>query len=601
MDGFDEDKFYKLMGSGGFGKKEAKPDITTQIERTKREDTSKDKRRQSRSRSRSVTVGADGRHRDGELSTTENAKMQALDKRSKSGSDDDDDDDDDDDEESDEDDEEFPTSHNLTFKTHEKAVTTVDVDPAGARMVSGSMDCTIKLYDYSSMTPSTLRSFKSVEPSMRKHAPTSEVHPVYDVQFNPLSPSHMLSICATPQAKVLDRDGDTLAETVKGDMYLRDMRNTKGHVSAITCGTWSPINYNQYVTAGTDSTLRIWDVEQSRSQRDIIVHKSRAPGQAGKTKMTAVAWGSPSDGGNDVIVASGLDGSMGMWSGTGPFTRPSAEIHNAYDRNTWVTGLDISPDGRLVITRSEDTIKLWDTRKFKQPVNSVPHPAGEKFYQTADIKFSPNGANVLTGSHNGDLHILNPATLKAEHITPITPGSPLISVLWHDALNQIVTGSANGETHLLYNPSLSRNGAVSIMTKAPKRRHIDENPQLTTNLTGNEIIVNSAGQLTSASNVGFAGDRHPKVGLSASGRPRDPRRPHIPATTPFAKSQKDEKHIREVIAPDSRDEDPREALFRYAEVAEKEALFTSVYQKTQPKPIFADISDEEEPDRKKRR
>lgn len=589
MDGFDEEKFYRLMGSGGFGKKETKPDISTQIERTKREDTKKEKQQ---------------RHRDGKSPAIAGPSAQrptpdAEDEDEDKNRDKDEEDEDEDDEDEDEDEDEFPTSHNLTFKTHDKAVTTVAVDPAGARMGTASMDGSMKLYDFASMTPSTLRAFKSVEPSLRKHAPTSEVHPVYNVQFNPLSPGFILAVCATPQAKVLDRDGDTLMETVKGDMYLRDMRNTKGHISAVTCGSWSPVDYNLFVTAGTDSTLRIWDVNQVRAQKDIIVHKSRAPGQAGRTKMTAVAWGSPTGGGNDVIVSSGLDGSMAMWSGRGPFTRPSGEIHDAYARDTWVTGLDISPDGRLVVSRSEDTIKLWDTRKFKQPVNSIPHPAGEKFYQTANIKFSPNGANVVTGSHNGDLHILNPATLQAEHITPITPGSPLISVAWHETLNQIITGSANGEAHVLYNPSLSHHGAVTIMTRAPKRRHIDENPALTTNLTGNEIIVNSAGQLTAASGVGFAGgsDRHnnrPNIGLSASGRPRDPRRPHIPAQTPFARFQPDERHIKEVIAPDSRDEDPREALLRYAEVAEKDKVFTSVYQETQPKPIFAEISDEED-------
>ena len=55
-----------------------------------------------------------------------------------------------------------------------------------------------------------------------------------------------------------------------------------------------------------------------------------------------------------------------------------------------------------------------------------------------------------------------------------------------------------------------------------------------------------------------------------------------------------------------RDEDPREALLKYAEAAEKEPLFTSVYKTNQPKTIYAKIDEEEEeeekrPDKKKRR
>jgi 26S proteasome regulatory subunit T2 len=52
-----------------------------------------------------------------------------------------------------------------------------------------------------------------------------------------------------------------------------------------------------------------------------------------------------------------------------------------------------------------------------------------------------------------------------------------------------------------------------------------------------------------------------------------------------------------------RDEDPREALLKYADVAEKEQLFTGAWKHTQPKPIFAELSEEEEdePDKKKAR
>merc|ERR1711939_177490 len=57
----------------------------------------------------------------------------------------------------------------------------------------------------------------------------------------------------------------------------------------------------------------------------------------------------------------------------------------------------------------------------------------------------------------------------------------------------------------------------------------------------------------------------------SGGRSRDPRRPQIPMVTPFMKSQPDEKHINESISLSSmRDEDPREALLKYAELAKKD-------------------------------
>lgn len=507
----------------------------------------------------------------------------------------------DDDDEEDED--EYPVSHGLVFKTHERAVTTITVDPSGSRMITGSTDCTIKLHDFASMTPTTLRAFKSVDPTATKNPASSETHPVHVARFNPNSPSQVLVISATPQAKVLTRDGETFTEFVKGDMYLRDMNMTKGHVSEITAGAWHPTNWDLCVTAGTDSTLRIWDVNMRMKQKHVVVHKSKLAGSGGRARMTAVTWGSQVGGGNNLLIAAALDGTLSMWGGEGPYNRPSAEIRDAHLSDSWTSGIDISSDGRLVVTRGgDDMIKLWDTRKFKEPVNTVPHQSTSSQYPTSNIQFAPGSSSIITGSENGDLHILNPATLKPELVTPITTGSPLISVLWHEKLNQIITGSANAETHVLYNPRISTKGAMMIVSKPPKRRHVDDDPNFTTDISqgiSGDSIANAG---TSYESVQAHNPRHPTIGLTASGRSRDPRRPHIPQATPFAKSQPDEAHVKKNIPLSSmRDEDPREALLKYAEKAEKDPMFTNAWKHTQPKTIYAELSDEEEegPQKKK--
>ncbi|MCJ1411450.1 hypothetical protein MMC19_005539 [Ptychographa xylographoides] len=570
----EEDEALRKFLPGGFGKHTQGANISAQIERTKRNPST------------SVTK-------------LQQEEQDSGDERNQDGSD------------SDQDSEledEFPISHEMVLKTHERPVTTITVDPSGSRMITGSSDCTIKLHDFASMTPNTLRAFKSVDPTASKTSASSETHPVYHAEFNPISPSQVLVICATPQAKILSRDGDPLVEFVKGDMYLRDMHNTKGHVSEITTGCWHPTDKNLCVTAGTDSTLRIWDVNMKRSQKDVIVHKSRAAGSAGRTRMTSVVWGSPVQGGSNMLVAAALDGSLVMWSGEGPYNRPAAEIREAHKRDTWTSGIDISADGRTVVTRGgDDTIKLWDTRKFKQAVSIIDHQSTSAQYTTSNIIFSPNSSSILTGSQSGDLHILNPATLKPEHVTAVTPGSPLITVLWHPKLNQIITGSANGETHVLYSPTISSRGASMVMSKAPKRRHIDDDPSLTTDLSqglSGDSVVNPNGLLSTNQESASYAARHPNVGLTASGKSRDPRRPHIPMTTPFAKSQPDELHIKNNIPLSSmRDEDPREALLKYAEKAQKDPMFTNAWKQTQPKTLYAELSDEEDevdgPDKKR--
>ncbi|KAL2854595.1 26S protease regulatory subunit 4 [Aspergillus pseudodeflectus] len=598
MEGFDEEAFKQFFPSS-FGKQQKKTDVNAQIDLTKR--TTKPESSDAKATLISDgNAGAKSDSEDDDVGPQEPSgnKSDGSDASNDSDSDSDSDDDDED---------EFPVSHELVLKTHERAVTTITVDPSGARLITGSTDCTLKLHDFSSMTPSTLRSFKSVDPSAKKTSAAQETHAVHYAAFNPITPSYVLVISATPQPRILDRDGETVTEFVKGDMYLRDLHNTKGHISEVTSGVWCPTDENLCATAGTDSTVRIWDANIGRSQKEVIMHKSRAAGSAGRSKMTAVAWGSPKQGGSNVLIAAALDGSLMMWSGNGPFTRPAAEVRDAHTRDTWTSGIDISSDGRLVITKGgDDTIKLWDTRKFKQPITTVAHTSSSSRFPTSNIIFSPTSANVVTGSETGHLHILNPATLKPELVTPVTPGSPLITVQWHEKLNQILTGSANAETHVLYNPNISTKGAALVMSKAPKRRHIDDDPTLTMNLSqgisGDSVVVGSNGVPHYTSATWSA--RHPTIGLTASGRSRDPRRPHLPAQTPFAKSQPDEKHIRENIPLSSmRDEDPREALLKYAEKAQKDPIFTKAWQETQPTPIYRDLSDDDEPepDRKKAR
>ena len=574
MDGDDEfiveeDDALKQFMPTGFGKQSKGADVARQLERSKRKPEVKVEEKEA---------GSDNEEHG-------------------------DDDDDDDDDYSDEEDE-YPVSHELVLKTHERPITTMTVDPSGSRLITGSTDCTIKFHDFASMTPNTLHSFKSVDPTATKQSANTETHPINHVEFNPNSPSQVLVISATPQAKIFSRDGEEISEFVKGDMYLRDMHNTKGHISAITMGAWHPTNKDFFATAGTDSTLRIWDVNMPLKQRDVIVHKSRAAGSAGRTRMTAVAWGSPIQGGKSLLVGAALDGSLVMWDGDGNYARPSAEIRKAHEPDTWTGGLDISPDGRIVVTRGGDNlIKTWDTRKFKSPISTLSHPSTSDQYATSNIRFSPNGTSILTGSPNGSLHILNPATLKSELVTPITPNSPLITISWHAKLNQILTGSANASLHVLYNPATSTKGAAMIMSKAPKRRHIDDDPNFTTDLTqglsGDAIPGDSAGGARSSS------ARNPTIGLTASGRSRDPRRPHIPLTTPFAKTQPDELHIKNNIPLSSmRDEDPREALLKYAEKAEKDPMFTNAWKETQPKTLYAEVSDDEdgdEPESKRRK
>ena len=58
------------------------------------------------------------------------------------------------------------------------------------------------------------------------------------------------------------------------------MRNTKGHIAALTCGQWHPNDDNIFMTSSIDGTVRLWDlqskpvgIDQQLSQTHVIVAK----------------------------------------------------------------------------------------------------------------------------------------------------------------------------------------------------------------------------------------------------------------------------------------------------------------------------------------
>ncbi|KAF3903871.1 Coronin-2B [Dactylellina cionopaga] len=499
-----------------------------------------------------------------------------------SNNDGDDDDDDDSDDDSDDEDE-FPTSHELVIKDHEKAVTSISLDPSGMRMVTSSQDSSIKLYDFTGMASNHLHSFKTIEPR--------EGHLVHKAEFSH-SGENILVIPSCAQAKVFDRDGYEVVEFVKGDQYLRDMHNTKGHVSEILSGTWHPTDKNLLMTCSSDSTVRIWDVNQKRQQKEVIVVKSRTA-KGGRTRVMCVKWDDPTQGGRKLLGAGSQDGSLTLWGGDGgPFSRPLATVEAAHEKELGISGIAFSKDGNLLVSRGVDgTVKSWDTRKFKKPImtrDDLPTNS-----QNTTISFSPDSSSVLTSDSAGNLHILSPATLRSDLTVPITPSIPVIATAWHPRLNQIFTTSTDATVKILYSPKISTRGAITVLNNALKKRHFDDDPSLTT-----DIVTGMNADAIYLPNAVLPSKTKSLAQASALANAYKPFKPH---STPFGKSGSDEAYIKKNVALSGmRDEDPREALLKYAEKAEKDPMFTGAWRETQPVTIYNNDLEEEEEEEEER-
>ena len=79
-------------------------------------------------------------------------------------------------------------------------------------------------------------------------------------------------------------------------------------------------------------------------------------------------------------------------------------------------------------------------------------------------------------------------------------------------------------------------------------------------------------------------------------------RPEMPSSA--VAHDPDKNHVRQQFGLDAlRTEDPREALLKYAEIAERDPIFTKAYLKNQPKTLLEDRAgdDVNEPPTKRRK
>lgn len=490
---------------------------------------------------------------------------------------------------------ELPIVNEATLgESHGSYVSAITVDRAGNRIVSGSIDSSLKLWDFNSMTRS-MHSFRSVNP-------LGDV-PICNLEF--LSSGGLL-LCSgeSSTAVVLDRDGDLLCQTAKGDMYLVDMARTKGHTGPVLTSKWrpGPNGGKTFATGSADSTVRLWDASRSSKVPmvdnpvipQVRVHKLRTT-RGGKTHATSIDW----EGDGKCLVLACADGTVKIIDPSSYSTRLISVCSFASGGNMAATSVRCAPPScyaPLIVVRNEnDSLQVFDRRKMEQilfNVEDLPNVMAE----TDTCFIEENGSYLMTGTSakrgqsgsRGSLRLFDTRTFKQiwQSDTDVQAGSA-VSMVWHKEINQVLYGCGDGKLRVLFHPDKSEKGVLQCLSRSDYKKKegmASVGPgeaYLPSEVFGrkSQISNNSIGtSVKKARNGADAFKPEQKSGLNTILHNKATLATHL-----FSRNVSKEWG-----------KDPREALLQYADIAAKDQKFTSAYNKTQPEVMFAEKTAEQE-------
>ncbi|QRV96723.1 WD40 repeat-like protein [Ceratobasidium sp. AG-Ba] len=246
------------------------------------------------------------------------------------------------------------------LRGHSSSVWSVAYSPDGRRIVSGSNDKAVRIWDADTSAP--------IGEPLEGHSDS-----VFSVAYSP-DGRRIVSGSADKTMRIWDADtGAPIGEPLEG------------HSSLVWSAAYSP-DGRRIVSGSADETVRIWDADTGAPIGE--------PLEGHSFSVLSVAY-SP-DGRR--IVSGSHDKTVRIWDAdTGA---PIGEPLEGHSSSVWSAAY--SPDGRRIVSSSHDkTVRIWDA--------DTGAPIGEPLeghsFSVLSVAYSPDGRRIVSGSHDKTVRI----------------------------------------------------------------------------------------------------------------------------------------------------------------------------------------------------
>ncbi|EUR71386.1 hypothetical protein C923_03114 [Plasmodium falciparum UGT5.1] len=225
---------------------------------------------------------------------------------------------------------------------------------------------------------------------------------------------------------VYNKNGEYIKNSIRGDMYIKDVNKTKGHTRQINCCRFHPLNEQVFISGSLDSTIRIWDMEKENNTYGLnkeLIHSQCIKVVNEKNLLTnnIISCEFTKDA-NSIIIgcSNGLIDIRNKLSNDYTYNYKSSDNYyikkDVCHKDSIIDILTCKKNKNYFFTRSMDnTIKYWDLRNLHLCLHTIQDVP--TIYEKSNMSYFHNEKYLIIGTQQKKK---NDSILLDEHVNYIS-------------------------------------------------------------------------------------------------------------------------------------------------------------------------------------